>query len=223
MRRGSVNVEFRVFDDHFDDPRTVPNAAVTIEDIGTQRTSNGRVTFTIPVNTAQEVSVTKDGYQTAERTLSVGESNREVSATIQRTPELNLTAESTRVLVGNRLRVSVVNAYGEPVNGADISYDSERLGQTGADGEFRLRVESSGNHTVQAQSGSLSSNTLTVRGFDPDAGTPTPTPTATPVPTPTATPTETETATPAVGLPGFTPAVAVLGLLLSALLLRRRD
>ena len=223
MRRGSVNVEFRVFDDHFDDPRTVPNAAVTIEDIGTQRTSNGRVTFTVPVNTAQEVSVTKDGYQTAERTLSVGESNREVSATIQRTPELNLTAESTRVLVGNRLRVSVVNAYGEPVNGADISYDSERLGQTGADGEFRLRVESSGNHTVQAQSGSLSSNTLTVRGFDPDAGTPTPTPTATPIPTPTATPTETETATPAVGLPGFTPAVAVLGLLLSALLLRRRD
>ena len=51
----------------------------------------------------------------------------------------------------------------------------------------------------------------------------TPTPTATPIPTPTATPTETETATPAVGLPGFTPAVAVLGLLLSALLLRRRD
>ena len=225
MRRGSVNLDFRVFDDHFDDPRTVPDAAVTIEGIGTQRTSSGRVTFTIPVNTVQDVSVTKEGYRTTERTLTVGESDRNVRLTVQRTPELNLTAESTRVLVGNRVRVSVVNAYGEPVNGAEVSYDAQRLGQTGTDGEFRFRVESTGNHTVQARSGSLASNNLTVRGFDPDEGTPTPTPTetltGTATPTPTGTPTE--TATPAVGLPVFTPAIAVLGLLLSALLLRRRD
>jgi PGF-CTERM protein len=222
MRQGSVNLEFRVSDDHFDDPRPISDAAVTLEGTGTQRTTNGRVTFTVPVNTQQEVDITKEGYQTVERTVTVGESSQTVRVTTQRTPELNLTADSARVLVGNRVGVSVLNAYDEPVNGATISLDGETLGQTGGDGEFRFRVERTGNQTLVAQSGSLTSDEVVIRGLEVDEETPTPTPTATA--TPTATPAdETPTATPAVGLPGFTPVAGVLGLLLAALLLRRRD
>ncbi len=222
MRQGSVNLEFRVFDDHFDDPRPLSDAAVTLEGTGTQRATNGRVTFTVPVNTKQEVDITKEGYQTVERTVTVGESGQTVRATTQRTPELNLTAESTRVLVGNRVGVSVLNAYDEPVNGATLSLDGETLGQTGTDGQFRFRVEQTGNLTLVAQSGSLTSEEVVVRGLEVDEATPTPT--ATPTAAATATPAEeTPTATPAVGLPGFTPVAGVLGLLLAALLLRRRD
>jgi PGF-CTERM protein len=222
MRQGSVNLEFRVSDDHFDDPRPLSDAAVTLAGTGTQRTTNGRVTFTVPVNTQQEVDITKEGYQTVERTVTVGESSQTVRVTTQRTPELNLTADSARVLVGNRVGVSVLNAYDEPVNGATISLDGETLGQTGGDGEFRFRVERTGNQTLVAQSGSLTSDEVVIRGLEVDEETPTPTPTATA--TPTATPAdETPTATPAVGLPGFTPVAGVLGLLLAALLLRRRD
>ncbi|WP_276258582.1 PGF-CTERM sorting domain-containing protein [Haloglomus litoreum] len=225
MRRGTVNAEFRVVDDHFDDPRPVSDAAVTLEGIGTQRTTNGRVTFTVPVNTQQQVEVTKEGYRTVELTATIGEGSENVRVTIQRTPKLNLTADSTRVLVGNRVGVSVLNAYDEPVNGATIRFDGERLGQTGSDGRFRFRVDSTGNHTLEASTASLTSDPVIIRGVEVDESTPTATPTATATPTetPTETAAETPTATPAVGLPGFTPAVAVLGLLLAALLFRRRD
>lgn len=225
MRQGSVNVEFQVSDDHFDDPRPVTQAAVTVEDVGTQRTTAGRVTFTVPVNTRQGISVTKEGYETVDRTVTIGESNENVRVNIQRTPELNLTAESNRVLVGNQVGVSVLNAYDEPVNGATITRDGEALGAADSAGGFRFRIESAGNHTIRAETDALTSDPVIVRGLEADEDTPTSTPTATPSPTttPTETSTESRTATPAVGLPGFTPAVAVLGLLLAALLLRRRD
>lgn len=225
MRRGTVNVQFNVFDDHFDEPRRLSNAAVAIEGIGTQQTSNGRVTFTVPVNTQQSISVTKEEYETVDRTVTISESNENVRVNIQRTPELNLTAESNRVLVGNQVRVSVLNAYDEPVNGATITRDGEALGAADSAGGFRFRIESAGNHTIRAETDALTSDSVIVRGLEADEDTPTSTPTATPSPTttPTETSTESQTATPAVGLPGFTPAVAVLGLLLAALLLRRRD
>jgi Predicted solute binding protein len=225
MQQGSVNVEFRVSDDHFDDPRPVTQAAVTVEDVGTQRTTAGRVTFTVPVNTQQGISVTKEGYETVNRSITIGESGKTVRATIQRTPELNVTAESSRVLVGNRVRVSVLNAYDEPVNGATVTRNGEALGATDSAGEFRFRIESAGNLTIRAETDALTSDPVIVRVLEADETTPTPMPTATATQTATATETSTEsgTTTPAVGLPGFTPAVAVLGLLLAALLLRRRD
>jgi PGF-CTERM protein len=223
MRQGTVNVEFRVFDDHFENRQAVPNAAVTIEGIGTQRASNGRVTFTVPVNTQQSINVTRAGYEVDEQVISIDESGRTVTVTIQRTPELNVTTGSAEVLVGNRVSVSVVNAYDEPVNGATVTRDGERVGETGANGQTSVRINTTGTHTIRARSGSLTSDPVTVEGVEADRSTPTPTPADTPTDTPTDTPPDTPTATPAVDLPGFTPAVAVLGLLLAALVLSRRD
>ena len=223
MRRGTVNVGFIVRDDHFENPRSVNDAAVSIEGIGTQRTTNGRVTFTLPVNTRQSLSVTKENYLNNQRTLDIGEQGRDVRLFIQRTPMLTVDPSSRRVLVGNNVTVEITNAYDEPVRGAEVRYDGTAVGTTDSAGEAEIRIDAPGNHTI-------------VAAVEP-GGQETPTPTATPTPTPTPTPTATEEPTPtattsgsegtettAVGLPGFTPAVAVLSLLAAALVLaRRRD
>ncbi|MFC7068416.1 carboxypeptidase regulatory-like domain-containing protein [Halobaculum lipolyticum] len=227
VERGSVTLSFEVTDDRFEPPEPVADALIELETAGTFRTlDNGEATAQVPVNADLDLVVTKQGYETVERSLDVGESATTVRLNVGRTPAVNVTAVDDRVLVGGRTVVTVTDAYGDPVADAAVSVDGEEVGTTGGDGSVTLRFEEAGDRTVVAETADGTSGELTVTVVR--EATPTPTATATPDPTPTAT--ETPPATTAapdtgVSFPGFTPVTAVLAVLTAAALfvgLRRR-
>lgn len=224
MRTGVVQVEVRVLDDHFDDPRPVDNATVQFGDVGTVRTTGGTTVFAVAVNTEHTVRATKPEYDTARRQYSVGESSDSIRMTIQRESALVVQPANGRVVVGESTAVTVVDAYGDPVANATVSLDGESVARTDSSGEARVPIESGGNHTLTASTDDITSENVTVVGVAEDGSTITPTPTVTPTPTatsePTATPVPTTTS---VSLPGFGPLVAVLGVVLVAFVLARRD
>jgi PGF-CTERM protein len=230
MRSDSVQMTFEVLDDHFEDPRPINQATVRISNVGTSNTTaDGRVGFILGVNTQQQVTVTKDGYQQELAIVSVGESPRTIQLTTQRIDRITVEPTNERVVVGESTVVSVTNAYGEPVRGADVTLGGEVVGTTDGAGEVRITIDSAGNQTLGATDGDREAAGVTVVGVEVGDDTPTPTATATASATPTATATATATATEeppttttAVSLPGFTPVMGVLALLAAALLLRRR-
>lgn len=211
MRKGTVSVTFTVVDDHFDDPQRLDDATVTVGDVGTIRTTDGRATLSVPVNTRFRVSATKEGYQTATESLFVGEAPTQKRLAIQL--ERNLTVEpfNERVVVGESTTVIVRNAYDEPVEGATVTVGGEAVGQTGANGQARVPVDREGTVEVRASHEGVQSATVVLEGVPEGAG-------PTPSPSP-AGPTETTD----VVLPGFgvTPAVVAV-VTLAVLALARR-
>lgn len=222
MRTGTVQIEVRVVDDHFDEPQPVSNATVEFGDIGTVRTTGGTAIFAVPVNTVQTVRATEPAYERARTRYTVGESSDSIRLTIQREPTVVVRPTNERVVVGESTSVTVVDAYDTPVVDAAISLDGEAIARTDNSGQARITIESSGNHTVSASAGNLESEGVTVIGVPAGGATPAASPTLTAMPTasPTATPVPTTTS---VTLPGFGPLVALLGVVLAALLLARRD
>lgn len=208
IERGSVAVEFAVTDDHFDPPRPVENATVSVDGVGSVQTlGNGEATIQLPANTQVTATVTKPGYEEATERFRVGERQKTIDATIQRTPTVRLVTANTRVVVGESVRIEVTNEYGTPLEGTTVTLDGETVGQTDENGVLQVPVETPGTHELRARTDSRESDTVVVEGVRPGG------------PTPTATPTE------GIGLPGFTPATAVfalLALLGAALFLRRR-
>lgn len=226
MRTGNVQVEVRVLDDHFDDPRPVNNATVEFGDIGTARTTGGNTVFAVPVNTDHRVRATKPEYESARTRYSVGESSGRIRLTIQREPTVIVRPASGRVVVGESTSVTVLDAYGDPIGNATVSLDGEDVARTDGSGQARVAIESGGNHTVRASADGIESEGATVVGVEPGGATPTATPSPSPTPTPTATASPSPTSVPtttSVSLPGFGPAAAVLGVALAALLLARRE
>jgi PGF-CTERM protein len=212
----SVLVTFTVEDDHFDPPEAVRNANVTVPgtaDVTTQGT--GGVTVSVPVNDNYEVTVTKPGYESVTEQLRVRESDTALNATIQRTPAIDVRTDSSRVVVGEAVRVTVVDEYDNPVAGASVSVNGSDAGETDEEGVLSVPIERSGNVTVSAEADGRGGN-VTVEGIQP-GGEDTPTQTATA--TPTDNPTETSTG---VG-PGFGVAGALVALLLGAIAARRRN
>jgi hypothetical protein len=227
MRRGTVTLTFRVVDDHFDPPEGVNEATISIGDIGSVHTTDGRATFTVPVNTDIQVSATKEGYDTTTRRLDIAETGVDLRMAIQRQDALVVEPANQRVVVGERVLLTVTNAYGEPVQGATVTLGGTERGTTDAKGELRVTVEGAGDVPVVASKGGVTADELVIQGVEAEQETPTPAATATPTAPPTATPTLTAaegepTTTTAVELPGFTALSAVLALALSALFLRRR-
>lgn len=221
MARGTVNVEVAVQDDHFSPPEPVGDARVTVEPIGTQRTTSGTVTFTVPVNDDYRVTVEKDGYARTERVIQVHETPRDVTISVQREETLIVRPLNDKVVVGQSVLVEVVNAYGESVSGAKIRLDGELVGETDAAGEVRVPVESAGEHTIRARGEGIRSAPVVVTGVETgqgDGATDSPTDTRTAADGMTGTPT---TVSP---LPGFTTATALatLALVAAGLLARRR-
>jgi len=224
MRTGSVQVNVRVIDDHFEEAQPVNNATVEFGDIGTARTTGGSTVFAVPVNTEHAVRATKPEYESAGTRYSVGESAGNVLLTIRREPTLVVEPTNRRVVVGESTAVSVIDAYGDPVTNATVSLDGESVARTDGSGQARVTIESDGNHTVSASAAGLESEGVTVVGVAVGEETPTPTitatasPSASPSPSPTPVPTTTS-----VSLPGFGPLVAAIGVVLAALLFVRRD
>ena len=176
LERGTVPVSFSVVDDHFDEPRPVQNATIAIEPLGTTLTTlaGGESETGLPVNTKYEVTVSKAGYVSQSQTLSLAESSRSVSVRINREATVSLSTAQDRVVVGESTTVTVTNAYGEPVEGATVTLDGASVGQTDADGELSVPIDAAGAVTVGASYEGASAE-VTVEGFQPGGGTPSPT------------------------------------------------
>jgi PGF-CTERM protein len=217
VNTASTTITFNVVDDHFDEPRGVDSAQVTISGIrGYQSTSttldNGEATASVPVNSRVEYTITKDGYPDQSGSFQVNESEKRVRITVQRTPAVTIEAANDRVLVGESVSVTVRNQYDEPVPGVGVSTGGQRVAETNDQGVAQVPVESTGNLTITVQRGQASGQ-VTVRGVEAAAEE-----------TPTATPTEqpTDENPLPVSTPGFTPIAALVALLAVALLARRR-
>jgi len=220
LRRGSVSVGIRVVDPYFDPPRALSSATVTVTDVATERTGpSGNVSVTAPVNTETTLRVTRDGYRTVERDLTVGEEATNVSVGISRTPSVTLESANERIVAGERVVLTATNAYGDPATVAEVYLDGERVGTTDGEGEARVRIDDPGEHTLSVRQNGIQSNEVRVEAISADGGTdePAATPTASPTDEPTATPTTTSEES-----PGFTPLLALLAILLVAARAARR-
>jgi PGF-CTERM protein len=217
IEESSVLVTLTVIDDHFDEPKAIENARISVEepDSTVTTTGSGEQTLRLPVNRQYDVSVTKDGYDTTTLDISVGESALEETVTINRSPNLTVTPANSRIVVGETVEVTVTDEYGEPVADATVDLDGQEVGTTNEDGVISVPIEASGEHTIEAAAEGLSAE-ATVEGVSGADATPTDTQT---------TATETTTTTggvPGGAGPGFGPVVAVLAVVGAGLLARRR-
>jgi uncharacterized GH25 family protein len=239
MEPGTVSVEVQTVDGHVSDPRPV-SATVELYE-GDQFVSNvstgdsGSRTVSLDVNTQYSVVVKKNGYERERHTLTTGESGTNVTYSINRTPSLSLSAANSQVVTGQTVQVSVTDEYDEPVSGASIRVDGETVTETDDAGEAMVTIESDGEVTITAVSGSLEAST-TVEGVAPATDQPTTTTTTTTAPTTTsetAMATTSETATTAgppddgdgdgvLPTPGFGGAATLLAVLLSMAVLAGR-
>lgn len=220
IREGSVLLEATVADDHFEEPRSIRDATVRVESDdrsgGTVPTlSDGTASVSVPVNDRYDVIVTKDGYETVERRVTIGESEKSINVTIQRTPEITLTPDNRQVVVDANVRLTVVDEYDNPVANATVTRNGTEVGRTDADGEITATVPTAGNVTFAASSGDLTTTT-NVTVFRPGEETTTGGAATTPEQT------ETVTQTTDSSGPGFTVALTMTALLVVAVLARRR-
>lgn len=211
LEQGSVTVRFNVRDDHFSPPQPVEGATVSVEGVGTTKTlGNGETSVQAPVNSRLAVEVTKDAYANVEETVVIDESAKRVNVTVRRRPALNVSADNERVVVGERVRLTVTDQYGAPVSDATVSVDGENLGTTDEEGILSVTIESAGDHTIRATTGSVTSGPAVVRGIVP-AGTDT-----------EQRATDEPNDSFPVSQPGFTPIVAILAVLAFVLIVRPR-
>jgi hypothetical protein len=237
MEPGSVDVGFTVVDEHFDTPRRLEGAEITVHREGKQiasvtTLSNGNAGTQVPVNTQLTLRATKDGYNTTEQRISVDQQTKQFKLAISREDAIRVSVLSDRVVAGETTIVEAIDEYGDPVAEAAVLLDGERIGTTDADGELRITVDEAGEHTVQVQLAGLSSEELTVSAFSGDGTTTATTSTTTTTTATTTTATSTTSTTTATtttatsttsnttattttdsgGVPGFTVAVALLAL-----------
>jgi PGF-CTERM protein len=218
LRPGSVNVTVEVVDPHFDPPRPVSDATVTLDGVATATSSGtGEIRVGAPVNTPTTLSVTKSGYRTVDRGLTVGERDVTLSVDLSRAPSLTIDVVGRRMVAGERILVTATDAYDDPVAGATVSLDGDTVGTTDVDGELAVPVDDPGTHTLRASSDGRTSNELVIEAIAAGGDEPTATPTATRTSTATGTPTESD-----VSAPGFTAALAVLAVLGAGYLAGRR-
>lgn len=219
IERGTVTLTVNVTDDYFAPPRAIEGATATIGDVGAIKTqSDGEQRISVPVNTRLSVAIAKDGYETVERTLDVGEADVSLSVDVNRTPAIHAALMSDKVVVGEKVLVKATDEYDDPVAGATVTLDGEQVATTGDDGTATLTVDAGGDHEVAVVNDSLTSEAATVTGVVPGgAGTTTTTSTATA--TATTAPSTSTTDLPGVpGVPGFTVQLAIVGVALVAVL-----
>jgi PGF-CTERM protein len=237
LRSGTRTLNFRVVDDHFDPARPIENARVHIPDIGysSQTFESGETSTSVPVNREYTVQVNKEGYSSAGKRVEVEEESKNVTVQISRANDLTVEATNDRVVVGESTRIRVYDEYDELVSNAQVTVGGENVGRTSQTGEFDVRINSSGNVTIEVMDAGETAS-VTVRGVEvgedpstptPDPSTPTPvvsTPTpdpTTPTPTPEDETTDDDTTSGDSG-PGFGVAAALAALAAALVLARRR-
>lgn len=213
LASGTADLQVRVVDDHFEEPRTLEGARIRISDsvgeLATIRATGGTASMDVPVNNRYRVTVLKDGYREDGRHVNVIEGDRSVTVASQRVPSLTLESQNSRVIVGETTRLNVINAYGEAVEGVAIRHEGETVAETGADGYATVTVEAVGDQEFTAVLDGLESDPIVIQGVDPDAEEDAET---TDEPDPDT----------AEDLPGFGVAAALVALLSVGFLARRR-
>lgn len=212
IEQGSVTARFSVADDHFSPAEPIEAASVEVPGAGTVQTQgNGETTVQVSVNREYEVTVTKDGYESVTRTLTVGEDDTRLDVAINRQPAITVRASSDRVIIGENTTVTVRNEYGNPVSGASVAVNGTTAGETGDNGQATVTIENEGANRIEVTAGDLTNATI-VEAFDPSQPTDEGTDTATEAPG--------EATTDGSG-PGFTPVLALVAVALAVLLARR--
>ncbi|MFB6096328.1 MAG: carboxypeptidase-like regulatory domain-containing protein [Haloferacaceae archaeon] len=211
IERGSVTLTVVVRDPHFSPAKPVGGATVAIDSVGQFTTlPEGKASVSVPVNTDLSIEVTKEGYEEVSHDVSVRESDHRENVSLSRVPSISIEPVNRRVVAGEKVVVAVTDEYGTPVEGATVTLDGDSVGETDGNGQLGVAVEETGDHTLVARASGLRSEGVTVTAIAADGET------ATPTSTPTDSSTDTPTST-GVGGPGFTPATALLALVLAAL------
>lgn len=172
VEQGSVSLSVNVTDDHYGSAKPVSGVTVQIGSVGTVTTlDDGGTSTSVPVNAELTITGVKDGYVNTSKTITVGESALEVNLTMNREPRLDLTATNERVVAGERVVLTVTDAYGDPAEDVSILLDGERVGETDADGRYAATIPDAGNHTLRAETDAVASNEVTVRAIAENGGT----------------------------------------------------
>lgn len=172
LESGEVDVDFTVVDEHFEEPQP-QRAEITIRDGGDRvaaitTNDRGQRGLDLAVNTEYEVVVEADGYETLETDLTVGEEAVAVTYDIRRTGALVVEPLNDRVVVGQSVRLEVVDEYGEPVAGADVLVDGSAAATTDDDGAASVAIERTGDVEITAEADGVTSDVVTVEGVSPD-------------------------------------------------------
>ncbi|MFC5133833.1 MULTISPECIES: carboxypeptidase-like regulatory domain-containing protein [Haloferacaceae] len=169
IERGTVTLEVRTFDDHFDPPVPIETGAIRVSSAvygGEVSVTEGTASLNVPVNDAYTVAVVKEGYDASSERVRVRESPVSTNLTARRIPTLSVTPANERVLVGETTRVTVRNAYDEPTAGATVEVDGDAVGETDERGEVDVPISSVGNRTIVARDGDVTSDPVTVEGVE---------------------------------------------------------
>lgn len=176
LESGRVTLDVDVVDDYFEEPQTLRDGRIQIEDREDEdvfdadiSASDGSASLNVPVNTRYRITAIRDGYDGTPRAINVAEQQRTVTVTAQRVHELVATASNRRVIVGETTRIEVVNAYGDPVPEATIRIDGEEVGETDDRGEIAVEIDSVSEKEVVASDDRVESDPITITGVDPDA------------------------------------------------------
>jgi hypothetical protein len=206
-QRGSIEVRVTVVDPYFSPAEPVAAADVRYDGYdGDTTTGNGVVRLLAPLNSRDVLVAEKEGYTTTERTISVGESRRDLTVNLSRTPALDASLSASSVEAGESVTLTVRNAYDDPVTGATVTLDGEQVATT-ENGTAEFSVPP-GDHEVVVATAETET-TLSVTGESTPTATVRTEPTPTPSPTPDAPTTETAG-------PGFGLLAALVALLLLA-------
>ena len=136
IEQASRLVTFSVADDHFEEPRPVGEATISVAGNTITTLSNGEATIQLPVNSNYDVEVTKDEYETVTQSVRVRESEVSQNLSIRRTDAVSLEPDQSQVVVGQSVRVTVTDEDGAidddedetGYQGDDPDEDDERLG-----------------------------------------------------------------------------------------------
>ena len=171
VEQGRVSVDFSVVDPNIDSGEPIRDARISVADadstVGTFSTdSSGSRGVTLDVNTDYTVTVEKDGYESITETLRIGESDESPTFEIARTPELIVEPANTQVVVGQNVRVTVTDEYGERVSGADVRLNGSGVATTDENGEAMVTIESAGDVEIAAVNGTVRSAGTVVQGVE---------------------------------------------------------
>ncbi|QLD85787.1 carboxypeptidase regulatory-like domain-containing protein [Natronomonas halophila] len=171
LERGTVRLDVTVVDDHFDPAERLENAVVQLDDadgeVARVRASGGTASLSVPVNTDYRVTVTKENYTESSQQLTVRESDRSVEIATQRVPTLTVEPQNTQVVVGEVTTLQVVNAYSEPLPNITVQRNGQAVGETDANGQLTVTIESAGENEFRAVGDDLESDPVVVNGIVP--------------------------------------------------------
>jgi hypothetical protein len=162
LERGLATLSVVVTDPRLGEP--VAGATVSVAGESVASDADGRVAVDVPVNDQVTVRAEREGYGDARTTVSVAEADRTLELSMSRLPNLTLSTVNERVVVGESTVVTVRDAYDDPAANVTVLLDGEAVGETDADGELTVTVDSAGEHELRARRDNTRSAPVAVEG-----------------------------------------------------------